>query len=266
MKKTDMQKYSIVLAGTGNVAFHLGQALYNAGHTISQIYGRNEKRSHELASYFKTSFTVNSKEISNDADVYILAVNDEAIDKVKLLIPVDDSLVIHTSGSTNIESLTKRFKNSGVLYPLQTLSKDVPVDFKNIPVLIEGNNEHSQKILRNLADSISGRVEKVSSDQRLRLHIAAVFACNFTNHFFTIAFELMKEKGLSPDLLKPLISETFRKIETKTPFEVQTGPAIRGDLITIEKHLRELEGYFNYQNLYTFVSDSILKKHKNDPE
>ncbi len=261
-----MKKYSIVLAGTGNVAFHLGHALHNAGHTISQIYGRNEKRSHELASLFKTSFTVNSEEISNDADVYILAVNDEAIDKVKVFIPVDDSLVIHTSGSTNVESLTERFRNSGVLYPLQSLSKDVPVDFGSIPLLIEGSNDHSLKMIKNIADGISGRVENVSSDQRLRIHLAAVFACNFTNHFFTIAFELLEEKGLSPDLLKPLISETFRKIETNMPSRVQTGPAVRGDSVTIEKHLRELEGYFNYQNLYTFVSESILKKHKNDPE
>ena len=145
---------------------------------------------------------------------------------------------------------------------MQTFSKNKKVDFKNIPICLEANNTDTFKALKNLADSISENVQKVNSDQRKAIHVAAVFACNFSNHLYVIADHILSENKLSFDLLKPLIMETADKIKNNSPLKMQTGPAIRGDKKIIKAHLKILSGNKNYQQLYKLLSLSIIASSK----
>ena len=199
---------NIVILGNGNVATHLSEALLNAGYSVLQLWKRNE--------------------VLRDADLYFIAVSDDAIEDVSNLIPENKPLA-HTSGSVELS-------RGGVFYPLQTFSKNVEVDWKDIPILIEPNDS---PMLHEIAKNISNNVQVTTPEQRRQLHLSAVFACNFTNHLWTVSEELLTKKNLSFDLLKPLIYQTFLKIQNHSPKQVQTGPAIRNDLKTLEKH-REL--------------------------
>jgi len=203
---------NIVILGNGNVATHLSEVLLNAGYSVLQLWKRGENL--------------------RDADLYFIAVSDDSIEEVAALIP-ENKPFAHTSGSVNLAK-------GGVFYPLQTFSKDIDVDWENIPILIEYNDfaVETQCIasLHEIAKKISNNVQIVTAEKRRQLHLSAVFACNFTNHLWTISEELLNEKNLSFDLLKPLIYQTVRKIENHHPKEVQTGPAIRNDLKTLEKH------------------------------
>jgi len=201
---------NIVILGNGNVATHLSEALLNAEYSVLQLWKRGESL--------------------RNADLYFIAVSDDSIEEVAKLIP-ENKPFAHTSGSVNLAK-------GGVFYPLQTFSKDVEVDWKNVPILIEYNDVETQYIasLHEIAKKISNNVQVVDAEKRLQFHLSAVFACNFTNHLWTISEELLNEKNLSFDLLKPLIYQTVQKIENHSPKNVQTGPAIRNDLKTLEKH------------------------------
>ncbi|MCL2412535.1 MAG: DUF2520 domain-containing protein [Bacteroidales bacterium] len=228
MKKTS--DLNIVILGNGHVATHLSEALLNAEYSVLQLWKRGEKL--------------------RDADLYFIAVSDDSIEEVAKLIP-ENKPFAHTSGSVN---LTK----GGVFYPLQTFSKDIDVDWKNIPIFVEYNNvgaRHALPLLLEIAEKISNNVQLADAEKRRQLHLSAVFACNFTNHLWTISEDLLNEKNLSFDLLKPLIYQTVRKIETKSPKNVQTGPAIRHDLKTLEKHRKLLNK--NYLIIYDILTKSI---------
>ena len=241
VKNTDL---NIVILGNGNVATHLSEALLNAEYSVLQLWKRGEDL--------------------RDADLYFIAVSDDSIEEVAKLIP-EDKPFAHTSGSVN---LTK----GGVFYPLQTFSKDIEVDWKNIPILIEyGVESYScASLLLDIANKISGNVQIVNVEERRQLHLSAVFACNFTNHLWTISEELLNEKNLSFDLLKPLIYQAVRKIENHHPKDVQTGPAIRNDLKTLEKHRDILQKIgtdcksapaSEYLKIYDILSKSIQDTH-----
>ena len=248
--------------GAGNLAFHLAKALNSKGFQIKQIYNRTESRAKELAEFTGSEYTSKLPEIDKSGDIYIVAVKDSAIGEVLSQIDFQDKLVVHCSGSLPVSVLEKHTMNFGVIYPLQTFSKNREVNFSDIPVFIEANSSANLEILRNIAGSISGSVSEADSDQRQMLHISAVFACNFVNHLYSIAGELLKKNNVSFDVLKPLILETALKVQELHPFEAQTGPAVRFDKNIIEKHLSKLADTEEYRQLYEMISKSIFEHHK----
>ena len=256
MKTTN---YNIVLIGAGNIATQLGAALKRANHIIVQVYSKHQSSSQKLAKLLKCEHTNSPEKINKTADIYIIAVNDDAISEVAKQLNLSDRIVVHTSGSVAMDVLKPTSKNIGVFYPLQTFSKNKTVDFKNVPICLEANNTKTYKTLEQLAKSISNNVKKVNSEQRINIHIAAVFACNFTNHFYTIANDILQANKLSLDIIKPLIAETAEKIKNNPPAKMQTGPAIRGDKKTMDKHLKMLTNK-NYKQLYQLISKSIMGK------
>lgn len=247
----------IVLCGTGNLATRLGIALFAADAEIVQIFGRTEKNAAELAHILHCAFTISPEELVTDADLYILAVSDDSIEKTVTNLAIRDRLVVHTAGSVPMEILAVSAKNFGVFYPLQTFSKNKEVDFRNIPICIEANNASNLEILNGVASTISEQVVRVDSNQRKQLHLAAVFVCNFVNHFYSIGEQLLNEQQLNFDLLKPLIRETADKVMRYSPASVQTGPAIRGDNAVMQMHRNMLEGNPAWQEIYSLISKEI---------
>ncbi|MCE9539162.1 MAG: DUF2520 domain-containing protein, partial [Bacteroidetes bacterium] len=203
--------------------------------------------------------------IDTTADIYIIAVNDDAIIEVTKLLRLKNKIVVHTSGSVEMNILKPISKNIGVFYPLQTFSKNKTVDFNVIPVCLEANNKDTFKVLQTLAKSISSNVQKINSEQRKTIHLAAVFACNFSNHLYTIASSILASANISFDVLSPLIEETARKVKNTPPIEAQTGPAVRNDIKTINNHLKMLSDNKEYRQLYKLISKNIsdLNKSKN---
>lgn len=248
----------IVLLGSGNVATHLGHALKAAGHEILQVWSRSLSNAEELAGSLSAAFTDEIGALNNTADIYILSVKDDAIEEVASSFSFKDKLLVHTSGTANIGLLGESLKYKGVFYPLQTFSKQKEVDFKSVPLLLEGSTEEVREQLQELAGSISGIVQSASSSQRAAIHVAAVFACNFSNHLYSISKELLDKEGLDFKLLLPLIKETADKVERLNPQDAQTGPAIRNDQLSIEKHKKYLEMSPNLLQLYTLMTDSII--------
>ena len=250
---------NIVIIGSGNVATHLAQALKNRHSTVS-VYSRNMENALSLAKKTGSKATDNINDLPRDADFYIISVKDDAISDIAALLPDTEGTVVHTAGSVPI-GILNRFKNHGVFYPFQTFSKDKPLDFKGVPVLIEGNSEETEEKIYDLAKSVTDNVYKITSEQRLLLHISAVFACNFVNYFYNIADTILQKAGLPFDLLLPLIDETAKKIHTNRPVEVQTGPASRNDSETMKKHLDLLMKLNEKKtaSLYREISKQILE-------
>lgn len=250
-----MQKFRIGIIGTGNAAHHLLKALSQAGHEITAVYGRNA----ETAALFGNEhhcLIVN--DISNfpDSDIIILAVSDDAIANIELHVP-DSCLLVHCSGMADIQDL-KRFKRYGVFYPLQTMSKHIPLKYSDIPFCIEANETNDQAILIQLAKSISTHVYEISSEQRRVLHLAAVFANNFSNAMYVMAKDICEQYQLPFELLKPLILETAHKAVWYGPEKAQTGPAKRGDAITMQTHL-DLLNSEKLKEIYQLISTHITQ-------
>ena len=245
--------------GAGNLATHLSKALQEKGFVISQVYSRTEQSAKELAELLSANFITSVNKIDRKADIYIVAVNDSAVDQVLSQINFNNKLIVHCSGSLPLSAIEKYSENFGVLYPLQTFSKKREIDFSEIPVFIEANSAKNQKLLFEIASQISDSVSVINSDERKRLHISAVFACNFVNHFYNIAADILKSKDISFDVLKPLILETAKKVMEMEPEKAQTGPAIRLDENIINAHLHELKDFGDYQELYRSISKSIFE-------
>jgi len=248
---------SVVILGAGNVATHLFHAFYKAENiVVNQWFNRNLK---------SIDFYKNMVEVTNDlsslqpADVYILAVSDDAISKLSAHLPFENQLVVHTSGSIGLHDLDKKNRR-GVFYPLQTFSKEAMVDFKNVPICIETADKADFKTLRQLAEGLKSKSFKVNSEQRSSLHLAAVFVNNFTNQLYRIAHEITESTGTEFDILKPLILETAHKIQNLSPYLAQTGPAKRNDKKTIKKHLKKLENS-PHKAIYEILTASIQKTH-----
>ena len=248
----------IVLLGSGNVATHLGGALLNAGHRVVQVYSPTKAHAEILARTLNAAAIDNLPAIATGADAYIIAVKDDAIAQVIAQLPSPlHGVVVHTAGSVDIGVLAVHAANYGVLYPVQTFSKAKAVDFTTIPIALEASDEATHHRLAQLAGSLSNRVFNCNSKQRLSLHVAAVFACNFTNHLYTIAADLLDEHGLDFDLITPLILETAEKVMEHHPRDVQTGPAVRNDVRTMQKHLELLETDTSLAQLYRLISERI---------
>lgn len=254
--------YRIVFVGAGNLATRLSVELKRNGYVIDQVYSRTKTSALRLASILGAAYTTFPEEIFSDADIYFIALKDSAVDEVLPRVNFKNKLVVHCSGSLELNSLSPYSENIGVLYPLQTFSKYQEVDFKKIPVFIEGNSKQVEAILLNIAERISENISVLDSEKRLYLHIAAVFACNFVNHCYAIASEVLKANDMSFGALHSLIAETASRALILDPKAAQTGPAVRYDHNIINKHLKALEAYPPLSLLYKEISESILNFHK----
>lgn len=248
---------NIVLIGSGNVAAVLGRKFKAAGHSISQIYSRNAPAATELAYELDSESTNYKSTIQKNGDVYIIAVNDDAIDDVVDNLFLPGRIVAHTAASVNKEVLKNITPHYGVFYPLQSLRKEMTA-LPDVPIFFEASDEKSKSVLLKLADSISPtHTTEVTGDNRLKMHIAAVLVSNFTNHLYTLAEGYCKKEGLQFSELLPLIQETASRLTNTSPAAAQTGPAIRYDAETIQKHLGLLESHPHLKNLYRLLTESI---------
>ena len=240
----------VILLGSGNVSTHLFRAFSKANEIeVTQVFSRT------LSKDFPESLqTTNFSKIA-EADIYIVCVSDAAISSVSNQLEFENRLVVHTSGSSDINVLDKK-NNSGVFYPLQTFTKNKKVDFYEIPICLETEADSDYKILEKVAKSISNNVHAISGEQRKALHFSAVFVCNFNNHLYQIVNEICIKNAIPLEILQPLIKETAEKIQSLSPSEAQTGPAIRKDYETIEKHIDFLTNE-NQKEIYKILTKSI---------
>lgn len=251
---------NIIIIGAGNVATHLTNRLYEKQHNILQIFNRSLENANLLARKVEAEAIDNITKLNLTADFYLIAISDDAIKiVVEQLSPIlpKNKIIAHTSGATSSQVFQSFFKNYGVFYPLQTFSKERKADFEKLPMCIDGSNELVKNNLEMLAKTICPNVYLIDDKQRSVLHIAAVFANNFTNYLIAISEQIIAKENIPFDLLKPLINETVAKINENTPQSMQTGPARRGDKATLEKHQQYLEKYPNYRQVYELLSEYI---------
>lgn len=249
---------SVVVLGAGNVGIHLCRAVVRAKDLkLLQWYNRSPiQSSHSLKG---VSFNTDLSQIP-DADLYIIAVSDDAIESLSKQLSFTNRLVVHTSGSLSIRFLSNNNRR-GVFYPLQSFSKSSELSFSQVPICIEANDKNDRELLKTVAEALGSPSYMISSEQRQTLHLAAVFVNNFTNQLYRLAHELTDEKSLDFELLKPLILETAKKVQTLSPYRAQTGPAKRNDKKTIKKHLKLLQEHPKFQDIYQILSTSIQNTH-----
>ena len=256
-----MKKQRVVMLGSGNVATSLAMALKD-NCDIVQIYSRTMDNAKTLAQKVGCEAIDDLKKLDKKGDIYIISVKDDAIASIIDATPSNRALWLHTSGSTPIEVFEGKRERYGVLYPMQSFSKSRIVDMSEVHIFIEGNCDKVTREINDFASSISENVHKATSQERQQLHVAAVFACNFANHMFTLSSEVLSEAGLPFDAMLPLIKTTVEKLDHMTPQESQTGPAARGDIKIIEKHLSTLKG--DKREIYKLLSSSIMRERNNN--
>jgi predicted short-subunit dehydrogenase-like oxidoreductase (DUF2520 family) len=250
----------IVIIGSGNVATHLARAFKHADQLVSQVWSRSLKNAEALAVQVAADAINDFAHLDHTADLYLVAVKDEAIAGIADQLGSLTGVVVHTSGSTSMVVL-KSLNRYGVFYPLQTFSKQKALDLSQMPICLEANTVEVMQLLSQTAALITTASFQVDSEQRKILHLAAVFACNFSNHLYQIGYSILEQHGLDFAMLKPLIMETAQKVQDAVPFEVQTGPAIRADETTMAQHLSLLNEQPELQNIYKTLSNSIKKTH-----
>jgi predicted short-subunit dehydrogenase-like oxidoreductase (DUF2520 family) len=243
----------VVILGSGNVASHLIKAMEaNVAIDLVQVFARSKK---SLENVIDSAKITTSFAALKEADVYVISVSDKAIEEVSNQIPFSNKLVVHTSGTIDYKAINAKNKR-GVFYPLQTFSKNKELNMQEVPFCLETENERDYNLVENLAKSISNSVYKINGNQRKSLHISAVFVSNFVNHMYQIGDTLCTENNVPFTILQPLIEETANKIKSLAPIDAQTGPAIRNDEPTIEKHLEALTNTI-YKKLYKQITSSI---------
>lgn len=254
-----MHKVSFV--GSGNLAWHLAPALDNVGYPVREVYSQNPKHAAALVGkLYEAHVNISLDFSASNSKIFIISVSDDALEEVaqKLILP-DEAIVVHTSGSQPLSILDDAGSQlMGVFYPLQTFSKTKKVDFKTTPIFVESENSDVEKVLTKMAKALSGKVKRINSEERKALHVAAVFASNFTNHMLTIAKEITKQNDLDFDVLKPLIAETLNKSLEIGPEKAQTGPAVRGDFEILERHMEFLKENPEMAEIYKIVSQHII--------
>ena len=246
---------NIILVGAGNVSTHLGIALKNCNYKIVQVYSRSNENAKKLAQKLNADFTNDLTQLK-DANLIIVSVNDDAISDV--LSQLKNTATVHTSGSIGLDIFNNNFSNCGVFYPIQTFNKEVDVNISEVPFCIEGNSLHFENQLTQIAKRISKNVVIMDSEQRKQLHIAAVFACNFSNHMYSIADTILSKSDIEFKLLVPLINQTVSKLTDKKPGDVQTGPAKRNNKEVIDSHLNNITDQ-TAKEIYRLISNSIIK-------
>ena len=255
----------ITLIGSGQVATHLGLAFERAGHRVQLVYSRHLAHATQLTAQLAQAFATDSLDFRTQpqCDLYLVSISDAAVAAVmtRTRFP-EGSRVVHTSGSLPASVLARpEFKlQTGVFYPIQTFSRNQPVNLAETPIALEAENPELAALLQHLATGISQKVIFMAGPERKQLHLAAVFACNFTNHLLGISRELLTQNSLDPHLLEPLIKTTIEKSFANNPFTVQTGPAVRDDNNIMQEHLRLLSQEPLYQQIYSLLSRSIQGK------
>jgi predicted short-subunit dehydrogenase-like oxidoreductase (DUF2520 family) len=249
---------NIVLIGSGNVATVLGRLMKSFGHTIKEVVSRNEMHAQTLAAELNVIAQPGINSTTKDAHIYIIGVTDNAIETVAKQLQLNDKIVVHTSGAVSKNVLQNVSERFGVLYPLQSLRKE-STHIPEIPLLIDGNTEETIQSIQTFAETNSKKVYHAGDEERLKLHVSAVFVSNFTNHLYTLAAEYCKKEGTDFSLLVPLIKEVAERTEAHTPASMQTGPAIRNDDTTIQKHLKLLDAHPQLKNIYETMTKSIQR-------
>ena len=249
--------------GAGNLATHLSTALVKNGFTISQVYSKTEQSAKTLAEKVHCSYTTAVNDIDTTADIFVVALKDDIFNEVLSKIDFQNKLLIHCAGSLPLSIFEEYSSNIGVLYPLQTFSKDRDVNFSIIPVFIEANSEPNEEMILSIARKISTNVSILNSEKRQILHVSAVFACNFVNYMYTVAADLLESNEIPFEVIRPLIMETAEKVKTVEPRKAQTGPAVRFDKKIMTKHQELLNNNKVYQELYMSLSKGIFEFYKN---
>lgn len=257
--KRSIEDTSVVFIGAGNLATNLAKALYYKGFRIVQVYSRTEESARTLAQAVEAAYTTDLASVAADAQLYIVALKDAAFVRMlpEIVAGRENTLWVHTAGSIPMNVWAGRVERYGVFYPMQTFSRQRMADFRQIPVFVESNSAEDARFLKDIASALSGKVYEATSEQRKSLHLAAVFACNFTNHMYTLAAGLLEKYGLPFEVMLPLIDETARKVHEIEPRLAQTGPAVRYDENVIGEHLQMLAGEPQMQELYKLISESI---------
>lgn len=259
MTPEPMESWRVVMIGAGNVATSLARALA-CRCSVVQIYSHTAKNAATLAKDIGCpNATADLAEITADADCYIISVKDDAIASVISSTSDNGALWVHTSGSKPAGIFAGHRRRYGVLYPMQSFVKQIPVDFAEVPFFIEGSDDDATSQIKSIASSLSHKVYSADSETRRNLHIAAVLCCNFANHLWTLADERLRQSGLPFDVMLPLIKTTFEKLYRVSPAEAQTGPALRRDYEVINQHLSMLSG--DAHEVYDTLSKSIMRYH-----
>lgn len=254
----------VVIIGSGNVATVLGRRAMNAGHIIMQVMSRQEEHAAFLAEELNCSFTSAFEEINMSGDFYIIAVSDDSLLEMNGHLFLKKKLVVHTAGSVPKTVLRKVSNSYGVLYPLQSLRKENTNTY-DIPLLVDANNAKNLSVVSDFANTLSGNVRRCSDDERLKLHIAAIMVNNFSNHLYALAEDYCCKERVDFKLLLPLIEETAKRLHFFSPQAMQTGPAARSDMGTINKHLEALLPYPELKAVYEIFSKSIISKKTASP-
>ncbi len=247
---------NIVIVGSGNVATIFGRKLKAAGHNLQQIVSRSAANAALLANELGCAHADFSA-IDTSADIYIAAIADSALHSLHTKLSLGKKIVVHTAGAVPRDVLNGASVNNGVMYPLQSLLKNMPV-VPEIPMLITASNPETQQLLELLAQSIGSKVSHATDAERLRLHVAAVVTSNFSNHLYGLACDFCQKEGVDFAHLLPLIEETATRMRHTSPLELQTGPASRNDVYTLDRHLKTLAGHAKLKYLYIKLTDSIM--------
>ncbi len=248
----------ISIIGSGNVATIFSRVLFNNQHEIIQIASRNIDHAKQLSQETGANYCTLHELNTHEADIYIIAVSDNGLIEIGKTLKLGNKPVYHTAGSVSIHTLQNVSANYGVVYPLQSLRKEMN-EIPPIPLMIDANNKVTMSLIQELASTISHQVEIANDEKRIKMHVAAVFACNFTNHLYQMSADYCEKHGLDFNLLYPLINETAQRIKNVLPLSVQTGPAIRKDMETIHKHLNMLHDLPEHEEIYKKMSELITK-------
>ncbi|SFG90196.1 Rossmann-like and DUF2520 domain-containing protein [Pedobacter insulae] len=251
----------VILIGSGNVATHIGLALKDAGVLVTQVWSKQYDHAQALATLVSADAIENLNKLDQTADFCIIAIKDDAILSMAKELTTFKGIIVHTSGAVDL-TVFEGFEKYGVFYPLQTFSIAKEIDFSTVPICIEANTGVVLTCIEELAKKLSRYVVEIGSDKRKILHLAAVFACNFTNHLYAISADLLSSHGLDFNLIRPLILETAEKVQLTSPKNVQTGPAVRNDERTMKKHEELLLEQPQLINIYQILSESIKKTKK----
>ncbi|MDR2949136.1 MAG: DUF2520 domain-containing protein [Prevotella sp.] len=246
----------VVLIGAGNVATHLATELYQKSFDIIQVYSRTIESASALAKAVHAVPVTEISAIINDADLYIFSLKDSVLEELISQVPENKGLWLHTAGSMPIDIFSKYTSHYGVIYPFQTFSKNRDVNWSDIPLFIEASEHNTLIQLEGIAKQLSGKVLELSTDKRKYLHLTGVFACNFTNHMYALAEQILKKIDLPFEVALPLIDETAAKVHSLSPKVAQTGPAVRYDENVINKHLSLIDSK-QVKEIYKLISDDI---------
>lgn len=249
----------VVIIGSGNVATVFAKRFFLLKHEIVQVFSATKNNAIQLAETVGAVAVDEISQLTTAADLYIVAVADKAIETIVKQLQVKDKLVVHTAGSVSKDMLQYASSNYGVLYPIQSVRKEMLLETP-IPFAVDGSSVTVIEQLTELAKTLSTKVVHYTDEQRLKLHVAAVFACNFVNYMYVQSAQFCANEQLDFTVLQALIEETANRLEDKQPTEVFTGPAVRGDINTIHKHLELLQAYPNLQQLYKMLSEQIMQE------